>query len=373
MNTPEDVVSSGERGLPRSYHSPQIDVAVRLNTNETPEPPPEAFLADLREIVSSLRFNRYPDREATRLRAAIADLHRTSVENVFCANGSNEVLQCIFLAFGGPGRTCLLFEPTYALHSHIARLTRTEVVTGERDADFLIPTDQLGRLIPSEPGERGPDVVFVCSPNNPTGRLEPETTSRAICERSRGLVVIDEAYAPFAGTSAIAMLAEHANLIVVRTLSKAWALAGLRLGYAIARPEVVDSLFDAALPYHLDAFKQAAGVAAIRYENSQRQRVARLVAERERVAGELRSIGVDAVPSDANFLLVRLGDRDAKAVWQALLDRSVLVRDVSEWPRLSGCLRVTIGLPEENDAFLSALRASLDPAPGTETAEELAK
>lgn len=369
MGAQDETLTAMASRLPSGYHSPQLDVAVRLNTNETPEPPPEAFLAELVEIVDDLNFNRYPDREAKRLRSAIAELDGVSTESVFCANGSNEVLQCILLAFGGPGRTSVLFEPTYALHSHIAHLTRTEVAAGERDSDFLIPEDELDRLVPPSTRDTGPDVVLLCSPNNPTGRLEPQATVRSILERSRGLVVVDEAYAPFAGTSVIPMLAEHENLIVVRTLSKAWALAGLRLGYAIASPPVIRALFDAALPYHLDAFKQAAAVAALRYESSQRDRVSRLIGERTRVAGALRSIGVDPVPSDANFVLIRLGDRDATTIWKRLVDRSVLVRDVSSWRGLSGCLRVTIGLPEENDAFLAALEESLEPTVADATKE----
>ena len=369
MGAPDEILTAVASRLPSGYHSPQLDVAVRLNTNETPEPPPEEFLAELAEIVDDLNLNRYPDREAKQLRSAIAALDGVSSDLVFCANGSNEVLQCILLAFGGPGRTSVLFEPTYALHSHIAHLTRTEVAVGERDSDFLIPEDELDRLMPSAARDRDPDVVFLCSPNNPTGRLEPEATVRSILERSRGLVIVDEAYAPFAGTSVIPMLADHENLIVVRTLSKAWALAGLRLGYAIASPPIIRALFDATLPYHLDAFKQAAAVAALGYESSQRDRVSRLISERTRVANALRSIGVEPVPSDANFLLVRLGNRDATTIWKRLVDRSVLVRDVSSWRGLSGCLRVTIGLPEENDAFLSALEESLEPTVA-ETAKE---
>lgn len=202
--------------------------------------------------------------------------------------------------------------------------------------------------------------------SNPRRQCEPSSVER-------GHVVIDEAYAPFAGTSVIPTLGVHENLIVVRTFSKAWALAGLRLGYAVARPEVVRTLFDVALPYHLDQFKQAAAIAALRHEGALHDRTARIVRERDRVAEALRRLDVETVPSDANFLLIRLGDRNADVIWHRLVDRSVLVRNVSSWRGLSGCLRVTIGLRQENDAFLAALEASLSDASVPVYAKEPAK
>ncbi|MDA8290207.1 MAG: histidinol-phosphate transaminase [Actinomycetota bacterium] len=343
------------------YHSPQVDVAVRLNTNEAPELPPEAFVRDLQEAVGAIEMNRYPDREARALREAIAAQHGVGPEHVYCANGSNEVLQSLLLAYGGPGRSVAVFEPTYALHSHIARVTGTGVIEGERDEEMLIDERELARVLTlgGRAGEENPVVTFVCSPNNPTGRAEPRDSVERVLAAAPGLVVVDEAYAQFAPWSATELLADHPHLVVVRTFSKTWSLAALRLGYAIADPEVVDALWRVTLPYHLDSVKQAAGVLALRHRDAVAERTARLVEERGRLSAALRSLGMDVYPSDANFVLFRTTGHDARGVWRSLLARSVLVRDVSSWPRLEGCLRVTVGNRMENDSFLVALRSAL--------------
>ncbi|MGB9112516.1 MAG: histidinol-phosphate transaminase [Acidimicrobiales bacterium] len=353
---PDEAVQSG---LPPGYHSPQFDADVRLNTNEFPEAPPERVYEELRDAIAGIQLNRYPDRMATELRAALAEHHDVPADNVFCANGSNEVLQCLFLSLGGPGKTAALFEPTYALHSHIARLTRTAIIEGERDAEFLIDMDELERLLSGAGSGTEPDLVFLCSPNNPTGRLEPESTVLEVLRRAHGIVVLDEAYAPFAHTSAIPLISEYSNLVVVRTFSKSWSLAGLRLGYAITAGVIVDALFRVALPYHLDALKQRAGVIALENEKAYDGRINQIIAERFRVVSELGTLGVEVVPSDANFILFQLPGHDAPETWRRLAEGSVLVRDVSSWPRLAGYLRVTIGTPRENDAFLVALRGAL--------------
>ncbi len=337
--------------LREGYHSPQVEVDVRLNTNECPEPPPEEYLAELAEIARHLDANRYPDRQASALGTALADHHGVSPGQVFCANGSNEVLQCLLLAFGGAGRAALVFEPTYALHSHIARLTATDVLTGERDDRFAVDEDRALEVI----AEHRPDVVFLCSPNNPTGNSEPRATVEAIARAAPGLVVVDEAYAQFSPWSATELLESFGNLVVVRTFSKTWALAALRLGYLLADPKVVEACSSVVLPYHLDSFKQEAGIAALRYDQAMRERVARLAEERGRVVAGLSALLLDVWPSDANFILFRPRDVDSQRVWQGLVDRSVLIRDVSGFPKLEGCLRVTIGTPEENTRFLEAL------------------
>ncbi len=348
------------------YHSPQVAVSVRLNTNEAPEPPPEAWRDELSGALRSVAFHRYPDREAVALRRRIGELHGVRVEQVHCANGSNEVLQALLLAYGGHGRCVAVFEPTYALHSHIARITGTAVVEGERDGEFLV----AARVVDATFGEAvrrfgagSPAITFVCSPNNPTGRLEPRATLERILALAPGLVVVDEAYGQFAPWSATELLGEHPHLVVVRTFSKTWSLAGLRLGYAVGHPEVIAALWRVTLPYHLDSLKQAAGEAALRHADEMHRRVGRLVAERERLAGALAALGAGIVPSDANFLLFRPPAADARAVWTALVERSVLVRDVSGWPRLAGWLRVTVGTPEEDDAFLAALADVLAAVP----------
>ncbi len=347
-----------EVALQPGYHSPQVEVDVRLNTNESAEPPPPAFVEALAGELRSIFLHRYPDREATALRAAIAAHHGVEPEQVFCANGSNEAIQCLLLAYGGPGRAAVLFEPTYALHSHIARVTGTPIVAGRRDGEFHVEEGEVARVARAAAerfGPSSPAVTFLCSPNNPTGGADSIESVRSVLGLVPGVLAVDEAYGQFAASSALELVASQSRLLVLRTFSKTWAMAGLRLGYAIGDASIVESLFKVALPYHLDALKQAAGRIALGFDEDMRARVAAVTKERARVAAALGELPVHAWPSEANFIMFRVASRDAAAVWQGLLDRSVLIRDVSGWPGLEGCLRVTIGTPSENDRFLSAL------------------
>ena len=337
--------------LMAGYHSPQVAAKVRLNTNEAPGPPPPGFADRLAERVRSIEWHRYPDRGAGRLRAALAAHHGVDVSTVFAANGSNEVLQTLCLAYGGPGRAAVVFEPTYALHSHIARIAGTEVVDGERCEDFTVDLDEVKRVVAAA----SPVLTFLCSPNNPSGTVDPPEVLAAVLDVAPGLVVVDEAYGQFAPRSAIDAVGPGVPLVVVRTFSKTWSMAAARLGYCIAPPEVVDALDKVVLPYHLDAVKQAAGELALEYAEEMRARVAALVEERGRLSHRLADLDVDVFPSGANFLLFRPRRVGATEVWQGLLERSVLVRDCSLWPRLDGCLRVTVGTPDEDDAFVAAL------------------
>ena len=350
--------------LAEGYHSPQVDAEVRLNTNESPFAPPDAWRQELLEAIEEVSFHRYPDRPATELRQAIADLHQVTPDEVFCANGSNEVLQSLLLAFGGPGRRALLFEPTYALHSHIARITATEVVEGSRDDDFVIDPDAAARLI----AQRQPHVTFLCSPNNPTGRAEPRATIEILLRAAPGLLVVDEAYGQFSPWTALELRTGHPGrpghpghpgLVVTRTFSKTWAMAGARLGYLVADPMVVQACEAVVLPYHLSVQTQLAGLLALRHVADMEARVALIAEERGRVAAALGDLPVDSWPSDANFILFRPRHRNADDVWQSLLDHSVLIRNCASWEGLKGCLRVTVGTPEENDRFLYALKESL--------------
>jgi histidinol-phosphate aminotransferase len=342
--------------LGEGYHSPQVDAEVRLNTNESPFPPPEAWSHELLVALAEVSFNRYPDRPATELRAAIAALHGVALEEIFCANGSNEVLQCLLLAYGGPGRRACVFEPTYALHSHISRLTGTEVVDGGRTDDFRIePTDAAALL-----EAKRPDVTFLCSPNNPTGRAEPRETVIAVLDAAPGLVIVDEAYGQFSSWTALDLRGpSHPGLVVTRTFSKTWAMAGARLGYLVADPEVVLACEAVVLPYHLSAQTQLAGLLALHHTEEMETRVALIAEERGRVAAALADLTVESWPSDANFILFRPLSEDADKVWRGLLERSVLIRNCAGWDGLPGCLRVTIGRPDENDRFLNALKESL--------------
>jgi histidinol-phosphate aminotransferase len=337
--------------LMEGYHSPQVDVDVRLNTNEAPVGPPDAFVADYLESVSKISWNRYPDRSARELRASIAALHDVSPEMVFPANGSNEVLQTLLLTFAGPGRKVLTFEPTYQLHGHIARISGAEVVEGERCRDFTIDEDAMQSLLK----EQSPHITFLCSPNNPTGTVDAPSTVRAALASSTGLVAVDEAYGQFAPWSALDLVDEETPLVVVRTFSKTWSMAAARLGYLIGPRWLVAELDKVVLPYHLDAAKQIAGVIAVRYRNEMDARVADLISERTRLSAGLRRLDVDVFDSGANFVLFRPRAMQGRRVWQGLLDRRVLVRDCSSWPRLENCLRVTIGTEQENDIFLERL------------------
>lgn len=352
--------------LVEGYHSPQVDVDVRLNTNESPEPPPPGFTSAVAAALADVDWHRYPDRAMTELRQRIGDLHGVGPDQVFCANGSNEVLQSLVLAYGGAGRTALVWEPTYALHSHIARLVGTSVVAEQRNADFTVdPAAASAALVRHRPA-----VAFVCSPNNPTGTAgDPELIDAVVATATETgtLVIVDEAYGQFSATSALGSVAADTPLAVTRTFSKTWSLAALRLGYAIAPPWMVSQLDAVSLPYRVDTVKQLAGIIALGYVDDMEQRVARIVAERERLVGGLRAVGATVWPSQANFVLFRPpAPRTGAAgsgstadigntVWQQLVDRSVLVRNCSGWPGLAGCLRVTVGTQSENTRFLQAM------------------
>ena len=344
--------------LMAGYHSPQLDVAVRLNTNESPLPPPDAFTEAVAAAARSVSWNRYPDRQATELRTRIAARHGVDPDRVFAANGSNEVLQCLLLAYGGAGRRAVVFEPTYALHSHLARVTGTTVVKGERDDDFNLDPDAAMALIASAE----PSVTFLCSPNNPSGTVESRSMVDSLLDAvgsTSGLLCVDEAYAEFSPHSALDLIDDETPLAVTRTYSKTWAMAGARLGYLIGPRWLVSELHKVALPYHLDALKQAVGIAALDFVDDMQARVGAIVAERTRLTDRLGGLPVDVWPSGANFVLFRPQDRNGAEVWQQLLTRSVLVRNCASWPRLAGCLRVTIGTPEEDDKFLDALEEIL--------------
>lgn len=335
------------------YHSPQVDVDVRLNTNESPVPPPDAWRDALAAEISQIEWHRYPERSAAALRAGLAEQYGVDPAMVFAANGSNEILQSLLLAYGGPGRSAAVFEPTYALHAHISKITGTSVIEGARGPDFALDVAEVDRVLDLQP-----DVVFLCSPNNPTGLVEPETLVRHVAERAAdlgSLVIVDEAYGQFAQWSAVELVHDHTPVVVSRTFSKTWSMAAARLGYVIAPTWVTQAIESVALPYHLDTAKQAAGRLALRFVGEMHERVNQLVAERERVQFAMAQLPLEQWDSGANFVLFRPTTMEGNAVWQALLDHSVLVRNCASWPRLAGCLRVTIGTPDENDAFLRAL------------------
>ncbi|EGD55925.1 histidinol-phosphate transaminase [Gordonia neofelifaecis] len=336
------------------YGAPQLQVPVVLNTNENPHPPSQALIDDVAKAVAaaSEELHRYPDRDAVGLRSDLAAYLSSatgvelSVDNVWAANGSNEILQQILQAFGGPGRSAMGFVPSYSMHPIISDGTQTEWVPAYRADDFSLDAEQAVAAI----AEHRPDVVFVTSPNNPTGGSVPLDDLRAIIGAAPGIVIVDEAYGEFSSQpSATALIDEFGSkLIVSRTMSKAFAFAGGRLGYLAAAPAVIEALLLVRLPYHLSVLTQAAARAALQHAPETLGGVAAIAAERDRVVAALAGMGYDVTPSDANFIL--FGDfADAPATWQRYLDRGVLIRDVG----IPGRLRATIGLPAENDVFLT--------------------
>lgn len=335
------------------YSSPQLDVAVRLNTNECPYPLPEGFAADLAERVRSLSLNRYPSYEFLELREAVGASLGIQAANVWIANGSNEILLELLQAYGGPERSLMLFTPTYEPHSRFAWLTHTELIETELGGDFVIGPEQVAAAAAARP-----EVVFVCSPNNPTGNAQrPEVVAALAESLPESLVVVDEAYIEFGGKSAMGMWNELPNVAVVRTMSKAFALSGARVGYCLAAPEVIDDLLRVRLPYHLSSLTQAAALTALEHREDALRILGDVRSQRDRILEELSALPDMTVwPSDANFVLFRPSS-DAGSVWQGLLDRGVLVRDMTK--AVPGALRVTAGTPEETDAFLSAIKEVL--------------
>ncbi|GAA1846692.1 histidinol-phosphate transaminase [Microlunatus capsulatus] len=335
------------------YGAPQLDVPVCLNVNENPYPPSPAVVAEIATAVAHAAgsMNRYPDRDALGLRGDLARYlgHGLGAEQVWAANGSNEVMTHVLQAFGGPGRTVLSFAPTYSMYPEYARNTHTAWVTAPRTADFRIDAAAAVAAI----AEHAPDVVLVTSPNNPTGTAVDLATVRAICDAAPGVVVVDEAYVEFArsGTpSALELLPAYPRLAVSRTMSKAFAFAGGRLGYLAAAPAFVDALRVVRLPYHLSGVTQAVARVALAHAPEMLAAVDQLRVARDEVAGWLAGQGLAVAESDANFVLFgRFADRHA--VWQALLDRGVLIRETGP----AGWLRVSAGSPAEMDAFTTAL------------------
>ena len=348
-----------------AYGAPQagqsvVGRVVQLNVNENPYPPSAALVRDLAAAVATAAatLNRYPDREAGLLRADLAAYlsGRTGVvldaAQVWAANGSNEVLQQVCQAFGGPGRVALGFEPSYSMHPLLAAGTNTGWVAERRNADFTLSLPAAVAAIE----RHRPAITFLTTPNNPTGTVTELDVVAAVCEASAGVVVVDEAYAEFGSApSAITLLNRYPRLLVSRTMSKAFALAGARVGYLAASPAVVDVLRLVRLPYHLSALTQAAARVALAHTEELLGTVEAVKAQRDRMIEQITSYGLQVVPSEANFLLFGPFEEPA-AIWQALLDRGVLVRDVSTGPGLSGWLRVNAGTPDETTLFLTALK-----------------
>ncbi|MTB71742.1 histidinol-phosphate transaminase [Arsenicicoccus sp. MKL-02] len=349
-----------------AYGAPQLDVPVQLNTNESSYPVPQVVVDAVAEAVTKVvpDLNRYPDREFTALREALAGYltctSRVAVEaaQVWAGNGSNEVLLHLVQAFGCPDRRALGFTPAYSMHPIITETTGTAFVHGRRGEGFDDVAHRFDLSTASavaQVREVDPHLVFLCSPNNPTGTaLDLDTVVAVHDAAPRAVVIVDEAYAEFArpGTpSALTLLAGRPRLVVTRTMSKAFALAGGRLGYLVADPALVDALRLVRMPYHLSSVTQAVARAALGHADLMLGTVEAIKQQRDRMVIELSAMGFTPVASDANFVF--FGNvADAHGTWQSLLDRGVLVRDVG----IPHYLRVTAGTPAETDAFLDALR-----------------
>ena len=342
------------------YGAPQIDVPVRLNVNENPSPPSAGLIADIAAAVGAAAggLNRYPDREARQLRADLAGYLKAfeSVDvdplRVWVANGSNEVMHQLMLAFGGPGRSVLAFAPTYSMYPQYCRDTFTHYQAVDREPDFSLDP----RVAIAAVRARQPVITLLTSPNNPTGTALPQDTARAVLDAAAehgGLVVVDEAYAEFRrpGTpTALELLDEYPNLVVTRTMSKAFAYAGARVGYLVAGQPIVDAVRIVRLPYHLSTVTQAVASAALSHADELLAQVEALRIERDATVDWLRVQGFSVAESDANFVL--FGEfADRHAVWQGLLDRGVLIRESGPAP----WLRVSVGSPAEMAAFKQAL------------------
>ena len=363
MSSPlNDLLRPDLRGR-TAYGAPQLDVPVPLNTNENsydvPQDVVDAIVSSVAEVAAGL--NRYPDREFVRLREDLAAyLTRTSgvaitAENVWAGNGSNEVLLHILQAFGGAGRVALGFTPAYSMHPIITGTVGSRWVDGLRGVEGAGAFDlDVTSAVPQVKAHQ-PNIVFLCSPNNPTGTALGLDVVEAIYDAApQAIVVVDEAYAEFARVgmpSALTLVQGRERLVVTRTMSKAFALAGGRLGYLAAAAELTQALRMVRLPYHLSAPTQAIACAALEHADSLLATVENLKAQRDRIVADLAEMGLDPVPSDANFVLFG-GLRDEQATWQALLDQGILLRDVG----LAHYLRVTAGTPQETEAFLEAMR-----------------
>lgn len=347
------------RGL-HPYGAPQLDVPILLNVNEnTFGVPEDAREAIIKAVSSELEnLNRYPDREFTELRRALAAYlgHELTEENLWAANGSNEVLQQILQAFGGPGRTAMGFPPTYSMYPLLASGTGTAYVTGTRAEDYSLSAESAAEQVRLA----APNVIFLCSPNNPTGTSLGLDVVEAVYqagEASQAIVIVDEAYAEFSRLdteSALSLLPGRPRLVVSRTMSKAFALAGARLGYLASAPEVADALRLVRLPYHLSAITQATAVAALRNSDSLLANVEAIKVQRDRIVAGLTELGLKPASSDSNFVFFG-GLEEPARVWEALLERGVLIRDVG----IAGHLRVTAGTEAETTAFLDGLKEIL--------------
>lgn len=355
MADPLNIIKDQVREL-RRYSLDAPRTRVKLNQNENPWDAPAEIKQETLRRLNQLRWSRYPDFVPESLHEKLAAFSGWEAEGILAGNGSNELIQALLMVTVGRGKRVLISEPTFSLYRQITTVLDGEVISVPLTEGFDYDIPALSLQIETT----DPDIAIFCSPNNPTGCVLPKGDIESLLEAGRGLVVVDEAYFEFSGQSAVSLLGRHENLVVLRTFSKAMALAGLRVGYLLAAPRVVDEVRKALLPYNLNVMSQAAAAVAIeRYESDLAPFVRQLIDERDRVYSEIAAIpGLKPVKSLANFMLVH-SEIDPRQVFNELIRRDILVRDVSSYPMLRSYFRISIGTPRENDLLLSALRAIL--------------
>jgi histidinol-phosphate aminotransferase len=339
-----------------AYTLDPVETPIKLNQNENPFDIPEPIKREVAARLARRAWSRYPDFVPSRLLERLAAFAGWRPDGVLAGNGSNELIQALMMVTVGPGVRVVVPEPTFTLYRLQASVLGGEVVGVPLDADLRFDLAAIERAA----AERAAAVVVLCSPNNPTGcRVELDDLDR-LCARFDGLVVVDEAYHEFSGQTAVGLLARHANLVVLRTFSKAMAMGGLRVGYMLAAPEIAAEVNKAKLPYNLNVFSMtAAEVAVERYDELLAPLVETIVRERERLIPAVAAVdGLEPYPSHANFFVVRTHRLAPRELFDALVRRGILVRDVSRYPMLSDALRVSVGTPAENDALLEALRVA---------------
>lgn len=347
-----DVIKSAVRAL-RAYSLSPHRASVKLNQNENPWDAPERIKDEVLRRFAARKWSRYPDFIPASLHERLAEFAHWKPDGIIAGNGSNELIQALLMVTIAAGKTVLISEPTFALYRQVATVLGGEVLSVPLTADLQYDDAALQKMVE----ERQPDVTIICSPNNPTGCVIDDDQLRSLLRTSRGLVVIDEAYHEFAEHTTVPLLNEYENLIVLRTFSKAMAFAALRLGYLLAAPDLAREIRKAVLPYNLNAFSQiAAEVAVENYESELRPRITRIIEERERLIVELAKVrGLEPMDSRGNFMVVKSA-KDPKQVFAELLERDILVRDVSGYPMLRDYFRVCVGTPEENDYLLEKIR-----------------
>jgi histidinol-phosphate aminotransferase len=338
----------------KPYHVPDVQANIIMSANESPYNLPEHIVAQIKEAIDQVDYNRYPDPLSIELRGLIAKQfseYGVTHDNVFVGNGGDEVILNLFLAYGGVGRKAVTFDPMFEVYSITGSMTGTDMVSIPRSSDDLTATKALEKAYDTDAS-----LIFLCCPNNPTGDVTPLDAIEYLLKNTKALVLIDEAYAEFTDQTALQLLAKYDNLAILRTFSKAYSLAGLRAGYLIAGPHIIENMLKVKMFFNFNRLSQAIAKIAVNNKDIFKEKIDEILAERDRLFSEMKNIeGIKVFPTEANFILFRT-DKPASEVWQGLLDKDILIRNCSNQLLLENCLRVSVGTKGENDAFLKALQ-----------------